>query len=192
MRAVVMLLALACASVSAQARELRVTVVGKEGDPRMAAVAAAVRYWNDALRAAGSADSLTLGPVRNETVPVRDFVDPARQGMPPAAPPEWAAQVEGDIVVALPEANFISFTLRFGEERRFIALRSTRHPLLDFPGVADNIAAHELGHALGLPHNADPATLMCGAPAPCRPDRFQSAHGAIFPLTEQDRRSLGQ
>jgi hypothetical protein len=47
-----------------------------------------------------------------------------------------------------------------------------------------------VGHALGLGHNDDPAMLMCGRPAPCRPDAFQSTTPRFFPLTETERAQL--
>jgi hypothetical protein len=56
--------------------------------------------------------------------------------------------------------------------------------------VARNAVAHELGHVLGLPHNDDPSTLMCGRPAPCRPTAFASDTDHFFPLTADDEREL--
>ena len=44
--------------------------------------------------------------------------------------------------------------------------------------------------SLGLSHNADPRTLMCGRPAPCRPDSFASTTVRLFPLTLSDERQL--
>jgi hypothetical protein len=53
-----------------------------------------------------------------------------------------------------------------------------------------NVIAHELGHAIGLPHNSDPAMLMCGRPAPCRPGLFASQTPHYFPLSAADRSKL--
>jgi hypothetical protein len=45
---------------------------------------------------------------------------------------------------------------------------------------------------LGLPHNADPAMLMCGRPSDCRPALFRSDTKVFFPLTDADRRALAK
>jgi hypothetical protein len=43
---------------------------------------------------------------------------------------------------------------------------------------------------MGLGHNADPALLMCGRPAPCRPDAFQSTTEHFFPLSAAEKARL--
>jgi hypothetical protein len=58
------------------------------------------------------------------------------------------------------------------------------------PNVVQNVIAHELGHAIGLDHNRDPQLLMCGRPAPCRPDAFESTSPRMFPLSDEERSEL--
>jgi hypothetical protein len=69
------------------------------------------------------------------------------------------------------------------------SLESNNSNLVD-GAFGPHIIAHEIGHAIGLGHNADPAMLMCGRPAPCRPDAFISDQPRLFPLTEEDRSRL--
>ncbi len=61
---------------------------------------------------------------------------------------------------------------------------------MNLPNVARNVIAHELGHAIGLGHNSDPAKLMCGRPAPCRPNLFRCDEARVFPLTDDEKRQL--
>ena len=74
--------------------------------------------------------------------------------------------------------------------RRYVAIRGLEFPPLNLPNVAPNLVAHELGHAIGLGHNADPKFLMCGRPAPCRPGEFQSPEPRMFPITDDERQQL--
>src|SRR5438105_11470885 len=54
----------------------------------------------------------------------------------------------------------------------------------------NEIGPGEIGHAMGLGHNSDPATLMCGRPAPCRPDALASSNEHYLPLTSAEKVQL--
>jgi hypothetical protein len=80
--------------------------------------------------------------------------------------------------------------LGWGGRQGLIALRRGDAPPLSLPNVARNVAAHELGHVLGLSRKSDDKKLMCGRPAPCRPAKYRSNTTQFFPVTDDDRRDL--
>ena len=69
----------------------------------------------------------------------------------------------------------------------FIAIEEDRHTMARNPNIARNIIAHEIGHTLGLPHNNDPTSLMCG---PCRTNELSIDHPQYMHLTETDTQIL--
>ena len=88
----------------------------------------------------------------------------------------------------LSNADFISLTAPRGQ-RFVVAIKNPNaHDPPMTPSMLRNVIAHELGHVIGLDHNADPTLLMCGRPAPCRPGIYQTGP-RFFPLSaaEMDR-----
>ena len=187
---------LSCASQSATwSKPPDVTIVGREGDPRIALVHEAVDYWNGVFAEVGS--PLRLGPVRFvagdiSVETLRGLSDSVvGTGGRQVSMPASVAAIPGNLVVALSEGNFISFAMRWpGQEKALAAIKSHLVAPLSLPNVARNVIAHEIGHAIGMRHNSDPALLMCGRPAPCRPDAFQSDTPRMFPLTADEKAQL--
>lgn len=175
-----MLLGLACAPpVSAQPRGVDgialttvpsvVIVVSSGQDARVPLVREGVAYWNKLLAGIGSGFRLGAVSLGNAS---------------PSGEP-------GKIVVVLSNEEFISHARRLPHGQGAVAMiRNDHGPPMSLPNVARNVIAHELGHAIGLGHNSDPAMLMCGRPASCRPRLFASPTPRYFPLSGEERSKL--
>jgi hypothetical protein len=165
-----------------------ITVVAREDDPRLPAVRQAVEYWNQLLAALPTPFRLGAitradGKVSDEVL--EDLSNSATGGVWTRHNPQPFAAFGGDLIIVLSDAEFVSFTSRIGD-RMVIAIKNGSRLPLSLPNVLPNVVAHEIGHAIGLEHNDDPATLMCGRPAPCRPGVFASEVPKMFPLTAAD------
>jgi hypothetical protein len=178
-----------------------VTLVSPAGDPRLSVAEEAVNFWNRTF--AELRTSFRLGPIDRVVgeIPDADLqaLSTATRGISFSAEAlrgAWLRQhpapfdrLPGDLLVVLSDAKFISFSSRAGD-RHLVAIKGAQFMPLTLPNVLRNVIAHELGHTMGLEHNSDPTTLMCGRPAPCRPDVFASDTPKFFPLTTAERERL--
>lgn len=160
----------------------RVVVAGPDSaDMRYPATSEAVDFWNMTFAELGL--DAPFGPVQFvQLEAAEDVLRSDRRAL---------LELPGEIVIVLSDSAIVSFAAPLdGQGRYLIGLRTDRLPPLNLPNVSRNLVAHELGHALGLGHNDDRTKLMCGRPAPCRPDAFQSDEPRFFDLTQEERATL--
>lgn len=174
-------------------KSLAVTILGRPGDPRIESVDEAVAFWNRQLEEAGAQVRFGQVTVVANVLSNADLRKRSREviGGSGTEVPDAIDRVPGDVVIALSDADLASFGIPWTRGNKgFVALRRADVPPLSLPNVARNATAHELGHVLGLDHNGDSAMLMCGRPASCRPDDFESDTDRFFPLTDAEQQGL--
>jgi hypothetical protein len=171
-----------------------VTISAGADDPRVQTVLEAVEYWNSTLGALGT--PFRIGPINytDQIVPAQYLEKLSAallSGRALPEPPEVLKEIDADLIVALSDGDFVSFSTAYRPGSKvLVGIRSDKHYPLNLPNVTRNVIAHELGHAIGLGHNNDHAKLMCGRPAPCRPEEFHSSVEGFFPLSEEEKAFL--
>ena len=94
----------------------------------------------------------------------------------------------GDVIVLLSDdSNLKPFTQERPDLQKILVVIPNLPPYARiFRGIVRNAAAHEFGHAIGLAHNDDAKTLMCGN-AQCA---FESYSEEFLPITAKEKTTL--
>ena len=175
-------------------------LVPSAADDRLAPSREAIAFWNDRLAELGVATRFAAPRVVVESPVERALENYARQvaqratrlpaGDAEPPPPAALTGLDADVVLLLSRQDILSFTWplpRVSPPRYLVVIRKVRAPYRTDPMVTKHVVAHELGHALGLDHNAEPHTLMCG---PCQPLTAEPDATGFLPLTAGDRARL--
>lgn len=158
--------------------KLRVAIIGDPNDPRVSTAREAVTHWNREFQRLGLRLHFDSVVVRQDSISddlLRAASGEVSFGLASASRKLLAAtdDLAADVVIVLSHTDLISFSVRWrAGSHGLVGIRRSDVPPLSYPNTVRNVIAHELGHVLGLDHNSDDKTLMCGRPAPCRPIAF--------------------
>src|SRR5262249_46486779 len=170
-----------------------IAVISTESDYRLPAIREAVHFWNAELSKLGSPFRLgSLVHVVVQAIPpgdLRDSADPlAATTRTRVAKILSQIAPTGDVIVLLSDdSNLKPFTQKRPDLQKILVVISNPPPYARiFRGIVRNAAAHEFGHAIGLAHNDDANTLMCGG-AQCG---FESYSEEFLPITAKEKTTL--
>jgi hypothetical protein len=163
-----------------------IVILSAQDDFRVPAIREAVDFWNAEFAQLGS--PFRLGAIVHSvrSIAASDLLA-LKAGTPLPPLVNSMREANGDVIVVLSDDDgFNPFAFPRPALRKVLVAIPSLRKLPSWPGFARNVVAHELGHAIGLGHNDDATSLMCGGTARCDllpKDRFA-------PLTSVEKAKL--
>jgi matrixin len=163
-----------------------IVILSTQDDFRVPAIREAVDFWNTEFAQLGS--PFRFGAIVHSlrSIAASDLhALKAWTLLPPVT--SSMKEASGDVIVVLSDdAGFSPFAFPSPTLRKVLVAIPSLRKLPSWPGYARNVVAHELGHAIGLAHNDDATSLMCGGSARC--DLLPK--DGLAPLTSAEKAKL--
>lgn len=179
-----------------------IVVISTASNVQFADVDEAVNFWNATLADIGTPFRLGSTTHIPGVIPhdrifrnVYDWgrFDLSKPGynywtMVPNRIPAHIRRLNADVLVVLTEASGPSFVMaQKSPGKVLVVIQSWRYP----PGkLIQNVIAHEFGHVIGLGHNTNPTTLMCGGVRDNYECTFEGAVETFQPLTNGEKAEI--
>jgi|SRR5262245_3363094 len=164
-----------------------IVIVSTENDFRIRGVREAVDFWNAEFAQLGSPFRFGAIVRSFRSISAGDLVALKARTLSPALVSSMR-EANGDVIIVLSDdAGFSPFAFPSPALRKVLVAMPSLQKYAFWPAAARSIAAHELGHALGLDHNDDATSLMCGGTARCD---LNFPNNGFAPLTSADKAKL--